>query len=444
MGLGVAMLVMLVLFGSFVAMLVPMVTVLVAIAAGISVNSMVTHVLSQNTATLAIALMIALGVGIDYALFMVSKFRALLADGRPPDEAAVAAVDTSGRAVVLAGGIVVVALLLMLVFGVNITTGIAVGSAVEVAFTIAAALTLLAAALAAGWIRTTVVSSSGYTSAMAQLVEDPSVRTAIRGLVHAEVATLVEHVIDDVTPPVTEFLAGPLGERAAGLVDSLVEGFLASPDLQRRWTEANAAAHLQLLDVLEGDGRAITTAGDVVVLDLAPLLSAAVAFAADRLGEQLGISVDPPVIDAVLDPACELVAGRIPVELAADCGRIPLFPASTLSDARLGFRILRDGTLALLLLPALAACGALMAVPRLRTVVQLGVAGAATALAALAAAAWLRTSLGARTSRFQPVVDAIIEALTNDLRLHVQTCVGASLALALVGVVVGAWRRREA
>lgn len=146
-GLGVAMLVMLVLFGSVVAMLVPMVTVLVAIAAGISVNSMVTHVLSQNTATLAIALMIALGVGIDYALFMVSKFRNLLADGRSPDEAAVEAVDTSGRAVVLAGGIVVVALLLMLVFGVNITTGIAVGSAVEVAFTIAAALTLLPAIL---------------------------------------------------------------------------------------------------------------------------------------------------------------------------------------------------------------------------------------------------------------------------------------------------------
>lgn len=146
-GLGVAMLVMLVLFGSVVAMVVPLVTVLVAIAAGVSVNSMITHVVSQNTATLAIALMIALGVGVDYALFLVSRFRTLLAEGRSPDEAVVGAVDSSGRAVLLAGGIVVVALLLMLVFGVNITTGIAIGSAVEVAFTVAAALTLLPAVL---------------------------------------------------------------------------------------------------------------------------------------------------------------------------------------------------------------------------------------------------------------------------------------------------------
>ncbi len=146
-GLGVAVLVLLVLFGSVTAMLMPLVTVLVAIGAGISVNSMITHVLNENTATLAIALMIALGVGIDYSLFIVSRFRGLLAEGRRPDEAAAGAVNTSGRAVLLAGTIVVLALLPMLMLGVSITTGIAIGSAIEVAFTMAAALTLLPAVL---------------------------------------------------------------------------------------------------------------------------------------------------------------------------------------------------------------------------------------------------------------------------------------------------------
>jgi putative drug exporter of the RND superfamily len=146
-GLGVAMLVLLVLFGSVAAMLMPIITVLVAIGAGISVNALITHVLNENTATLAIALMIALGVGIDYSLFIVSRFRSLLAEGRKPDEAAAASVSTSGRAVLLAGSIVVLALLVMLLLGVSITTGIAVGAAVEVAFTMAAALTLLPAAL---------------------------------------------------------------------------------------------------------------------------------------------------------------------------------------------------------------------------------------------------------------------------------------------------------
>jgi len=146
-GLGVAVLVLLVLFGSVVAMLMPIITVLVAIGAGVSVSALVTHVLNENTATLAIALMIALGVGIDYSLFIVSRFRALLAEGREPDEAAAGSVNTSGRAVLLAGGIVVLALLVMLMLGVSITTGIAVGAAVEVAFTMAAALTLLPAVL---------------------------------------------------------------------------------------------------------------------------------------------------------------------------------------------------------------------------------------------------------------------------------------------------------
>jgi RND superfamily putative drug exporter len=146
-GLGAAALVLLVLFGSLIAMLMPILTALAAIAAGISVNSLITHVMDVNTATLAIALMIALGVGIDYSLFIVSRFRSLLAEGHTPENAAAGSVNTSGRAVLFAGSIVILALLGMLLLGVSITNGIAVGAAVEVAFTMAAALTLLPAVL---------------------------------------------------------------------------------------------------------------------------------------------------------------------------------------------------------------------------------------------------------------------------------------------------------
>lgn len=144
-GLGIAVVVLLVLFGSVVAMLMPILTALAAIAAGISVNAFISHVMNLNSHVLAIALMIALGVGIDYSLFIVSRFRRLLAEGHDPEQAAATAVNTSGRAVLFAGSIVVLALLGMLVLGVSITNGIAVGAAVEVAFTMAAALTLLPA-----------------------------------------------------------------------------------------------------------------------------------------------------------------------------------------------------------------------------------------------------------------------------------------------------------
>jgi len=147
-GLAVAVVVLLVLFGSVTAMLLPILTALVAIGAGIGVNALISHAMDLNSATEAIALMIALGVGVDYSLFIVSRFRALLAEGRDPDQAAVASVNTSGRAVLFAGTLVVVALLGMLLLGVGITNGIAISAAVEVAFTMAAALTLLPAVLA--------------------------------------------------------------------------------------------------------------------------------------------------------------------------------------------------------------------------------------------------------------------------------------------------------
>ncbi len=146
-GLGVAVLVLLVLFGSVIAMLMPILTVLVAIGAGISVNAFISHVMNLNAATLAVALMIALGVGVDYSLFIVSRFRTLLAQGHTPQQAASGAVNTSGRAVLFAGTIVVLALLGMLLLGVSITNGIAVSAAIEVAFTMLAALTLLPAVL---------------------------------------------------------------------------------------------------------------------------------------------------------------------------------------------------------------------------------------------------------------------------------------------------------
>jgi len=146
-GLAAAMVVLLLLFGSVVSMLLPILTVLLAIGAGINVDGLVSHLMPLSSATLAIALMIALGVGIDYSLFIVSRFRSLLAEGRTPASAAVGAVDTSGRAVLFAGSIVVLALLGMLLLGVSITDGIAIGAAVAVAFTIAAALTLLPALL---------------------------------------------------------------------------------------------------------------------------------------------------------------------------------------------------------------------------------------------------------------------------------------------------------
>jgi RND superfamily putative drug exporter len=146
-GLAAAVLVLLLLFGSVTAMLMPIITALLAILAGTQVNALISRALDLNSATEAIALMIALGVGIDYSLFVVSRYRVLLAEGKEPRTAAAQSVNTSGRAVLSAGCLVVLALLGMLLLRVTITDAIAVTAAVEVALTMTAAITLLPAML---------------------------------------------------------------------------------------------------------------------------------------------------------------------------------------------------------------------------------------------------------------------------------------------------------
>ena len=94
-----------------------------------------------------LSLLIGLGVGVDYALFIVTRFRQGLQRGKSVEEAIVDALDTSGRAVMFAGITVCIALLGMFALGVSFLYGVAVAASVAVLFTVLAALTLLPALL---------------------------------------------------------------------------------------------------------------------------------------------------------------------------------------------------------------------------------------------------------------------------------------------------------
>jgi putative drug exporter of the RND superfamily len=148
-GIGVlaAIVVLLISFGSVVAMGLPILTALFALGVGISVITLFTHVF--NTAEFApqLAFMIGLGVGVDYALFILTRFRNGLDEGLDKREAAVAAVDTAGRAVLFAGITVIISLMGMLLLGLPFLYGVATAAAIAVLFTMIAALTLLPAML---------------------------------------------------------------------------------------------------------------------------------------------------------------------------------------------------------------------------------------------------------------------------------------------------------
>jgi len=146
-GLLAAIVVLLLTFGSVVAMGLPIVTALFALGVGISFITLGTHVF--NTADFApqLAFMIGLGVGVDYALFILTRFRNGLAEGFEPRQAAIAAIDTAGRAVLFAAITVIIALLGMMLLGLSFLYGVAVAAALAVFFTMVSALTLLPALL---------------------------------------------------------------------------------------------------------------------------------------------------------------------------------------------------------------------------------------------------------------------------------------------------------
>ena len=142
-GIIAAAIILFLAFRSFWAMLLPLIVAVTGLSGGLLTVGLLSNPISLNSIAPTLAALIGLGVGIDYALFIVTRYRTGLQGGLEPEEAAIRALNTSGRAVLFAGGTVIIALLGLLVLRLNFLTGLGIGSAVTVAFTIVSALTLL-------------------------------------------------------------------------------------------------------------------------------------------------------------------------------------------------------------------------------------------------------------------------------------------------------------
>ncbi len=171
-GLLAAMVVLLITFGSVVAMGLPILTALFALGVGISLVTLGTHVFDMANFAPVLAAMIGLGVGIDYALFILTRFRNGLDDGLEPRDAAIAAVDTAGRAVLFAGVTVIISLLGMFLLGLTFLYGVAVAAALAVLFTMIAALTLLPSLLTIVGRRIDRLRIPGLGSRSSTIAED--------------------------------------------------------------------------------------------------------------------------------------------------------------------------------------------------------------------------------------------------------------------------------
>ncbi len=165
-GLAFAIFILIAAFGSVVAMGLPIGVALGGIASGVLTVGLLSNVLEMPDFTLTLGVMIGLGVGIDYALFIVTRYRDELRSGLDSAQACARAIDTAGRAVLFAGTTVVISLLGLLLIGLGFVRGLGIGASTTVLITMIASVTLLPALLGFIGARVEVTKLRGLVAAI--------------------------------------------------------------------------------------------------------------------------------------------------------------------------------------------------------------------------------------------------------------------------------------
>jgi RND superfamily putative drug exporter len=165
LGIGFAIIILIIAFGSVLAMGLPIGVALAGIASGSIIAGLLSQVVAMPDFTSTIGIMIGLGVGIDYALFIVTRFRENLHKGHSVEGSTLIAMETAGRAVLFAGTTVVISLMGMLIMQLSFVSGLAIGAATVVAMTLIASLTLLPALLGFAGERIEVTRRRGLIAA---------------------------------------------------------------------------------------------------------------------------------------------------------------------------------------------------------------------------------------------------------------------------------------
>ena len=263
-GLAFAVVILILAFGSVLAMGLPIAVALGGVGAGIGATLLLSNIYAIPDFTLSVGVMIGLGVGIDYALFIVTRYREATRDGSSPRAATLAAMHTAGRAVIVAGTTVVISLLGMVLIGIQLVAGVGLGASVTVLLTMISSLTLLPALLALAQDRIEVTRWRGLVTAglvaVALLGAGIGVSPlAAGGVILAAATLLVSFAVRPFRRPVPRRRAKPLRDTtayrwsrtiqrrpwlwlAAGTVVLLI---LASPTLALRLGVADEGNHAE-------------------------------------------------------------------------------------------------------------------------------------------------------------------------------------------------------
>lgn len=236
----------------------------------------------------------------------------------------------------------------------------------------------LAAGIPAFWARNVVLNTDRYVEIVGPIGSDPAVVNFLADRMTNQLfaALDAEAVVADALPDQARFLAGPLTNAVQGFVRDEVEKVLASDTFARLWVETNRFAHTQIVAVLRGEGDdTVTTENGRIVLNLIPIINAALVQIQGQASELLGKNVTLPQLDPGTELPAEMrakVESALGVQLPDDFGQIVIFDDDRLQaaqDAIVAFERLLYVLVAVFLLSVAGAIA--LSKQRRRTLVQL-------------------------------------------------------------------------
>ncbi|MGW1032170.1 MMPL family transporter [Streptomyces antibioticus] len=384
-GIAIAAVVLVITFGSLLAAGLPLLTAIIGVGIGVSTIAALAAALDLGSTTSTLASMIGLAVGIDYALFIVSRYRAELAEGRSREDAAGRAVGTAGSAVVFAGLTVVIALVGLSVVNIPMLTKMGVAAAGTVVIAVLIALTMIPALLGFAGRR---VRPAGEKSKLLGGGRAKSAAKAAKPNMGTRWASFV------VRRPVAVLLLGVLGLGAAAVPAASLELGLPDDGAQPTSTTQRKAYDLlsegfgpgfngPLMIVVDAKGSddakaAFTEVGDEIkgLKDVVTVTPAA----PNKAGDTATITVIPDskpssasteeLVHAIRDKGSEIKAGTDAEVLVTGSTAMNIDVSQKLNDALIPYLILVVGLAFLLLIvvfrsilvPLKAALGFLLSV----------------------------------------------------------------------------------
>jgi len=290
------------------------------------------------------------------------------------------------------------------------------------------------------WAHKVALNTDTFVQTVGPAGSDPAVTAAASVAITNQIFASLnpQQIVANALPPKASFLAGPITNGAKGYVQDGVAKALQTSQFQALWTQALRFAHSQLLSVLNGNSKAVTTTNGQVVLNLVPLFNAGLQNLQGFVSGVVGKPVTLPPISGNELPStvCERIAAALNRPVPATCGQIPLFPADKLTEARQTVRIFNGVTVLLLILtPVIAALALWLSRRRRRTLLQLSAGGLLGLVVVRRVVDWLSSTL---VNTGPPADKAARHAILLHL-FHAYFSVSRWLLVGLVVVFVLAW-----